>query len=271
VKKFFVLLCVLVLVAGFAVADDIGLTVGAEFGIGNINKTDDGDWEPYLTPSIAYDKSFLDDALDFSTGLDYTFDFTPSFGIATQTLGFDISVNYSLSLGSASTLSFYLADRNDVTISPKSDEDNNITGTLTPGIKFSQKTGIGSIYARVRAPIDYMQADKNADMTVGLRSRLGWDSTFGLGLWAQVKSKLAPEVVGYNGVDANISYTADSFYVDATTYIGKELSDGISIEPYFEYYLGSFTFYIDCTFDGVAAEGGGAVTISPCIGVTFSF
>jgi len=59
VKKFFVLLCVLVLVAGIAVADDLGLTVGAEFYLGNVTKTSDGDWEPYIMPIIAYDKSFL--------------------------------------------------------------------------------------------------------------------------------------------------------------------------------------------------------------------
>jgi len=268
VKKFFVFLCVLILSVGIAVADDIGLTAGLEFGIGNVNKADDGDWEPYLMPYISYDKSFFDDALDFSIGLDYTFGFTPDFKDPSQTLGVDISVNYSLSLGSASTLSFYLANRNDVTISPKSDD--NITGTLTPGVKFSQEMGIGSLYARVRAPIDYKQEDKDADMAVGLKSRLGWDSTFGLGIWAQLNSDIAPTFDFYQGVDANVSYGTDLFSFDVTASIGKELSAGISIEPYFEYYFGSFTFYIDCAFDGIAANSGG-VTISPCIGVTFSF
>jgi len=270
VKKFFVLLCVLVLSVGLAVADDIGLTVGLEFGVGNITKADDGDWEPYLMPSIAYDTAFFDGALAFSTGLDYTFDFTPNFKELDQSLGFDISLNYALSLGSASTLSFYLANRTDVQVSPRSDEDNNITGYFTPGIRFGQKTGIGTIYARFRAPIDYLRTDKNADNRVRLRSRLGWNSNFGLGLWAQVKSTLVPASDLYQGVDANISYDADAFHFDVTAYLGKELSDGISIEPYFEYYFGNFTFYIDCSFDGIAANSGG-ITISPCIGVTFSF
>jgi len=270
VKKLFAIFCVLVLVTGIAAADDIGLSVGAEFGIGNITKVDDGDWEPYLMPFIEYETSLLDDALDFYTKLEYNFDFTPSFGISAQTLGFEISLNYSLSLGSASTLSFYLADRNDFTVSPNSDTDNNLTGTLTPGVKFSQETGIGSIYARVRAPIDYMQAEKDADIKVALRSRLGWDSTFGLGLWAQVKSDLTPTKELYNGFDANVSYETDSFHFDVTANVGKKFSEGITIEPYFEYYFGNFTFYIDCAFDNIAADSG-SITLSPYIGVSFSF
>jgi len=271
VKKLFVFFCVLVLVAGFAAADDIGLTMGAEFGIGNITKADDGDWEPYLMPFIEYETSLLDDALDFYTKLEYNFDFTPSFGISAQTLGFEISLNYSLSLGSASTLSFYLGDRNDFKFSPKSDTENNLTGTLTPGVKFSQETGIGSIYARVRAPIDYMQDEKNADIKVALKSRLGWDSTFGLGLWAQVNSDLTPKRELYQSLDVDISYETDSFLVEVGATIPKEISDGILIEPWFEYYLGNFTFYAYCDFEGVAAKGDGAVTVSPALGVKFSF
>jgi len=90
-KKFFALLCVLVLLAGFVAADDIGISVGLELGIGNINKANDEEMAPYLMPNISYGNSFLDGALDFSTELDYYFDFKPKFdGISDQYLDFNL-------------------------------------------------------------------------------------------------------------------------------------------------------------------------------------
>jgi len=105
---------------------------------------------------------------------------------------------------------------------------------------------------------------------VDLKSTLGWDSTFGLSLWARVYSNLVPNDF-YQGVGADISFETDSVYFELFARTNKEISDGIFIEPWFEYYLGKFTFYAYCDFEGVAAEGGGAVTISPALGIKFSF
>jgi len=271
VKKFFVLLCVLVLFAGFVAADDIGLTAGLEFGVGNVTKANDGEWEPYLTPSITYEKSFLDDALDLYAELDYTFDFKPNFEELSQYLYFDLSLGYNLNFGSASTLSFILENEIDeFNISPRSD-GNNFTGIFTPAVKFNQELGIGDIYAKASVPITYIQDEKDADKEVDLKFRLGWDSAFGLGLWAQLNSKLVPDFVGYNGFDANVSYETDVVYFEVTANIPKELSDnGINITPEFDYYFGNFTFYIKCKFAGVAANTG-SVAISPALGIKFSF
>jgi hypothetical protein len=271
VKKFFVLICILVLVAGIAVADDTGLTVGAEFGIGNVTKADDGDWEPYLMPFIGYETSFLDGALDLSTELDYTFDFTPNFDKISQSLYFDFSLGYNLKLGSASTLSFILENEFDeFKISPKS-EGNNFTGIFTPAIKFNQEVSIGDIYAKVDAPITYIQEEKDADKTVDLRFTLGLKSTFGLEFWARVSSAIVPDVVGYNGLDVNVSYETGPVYFEVEANIPKEISgEGVTVTPEFDYTLGSFTFYVNCEFTNIGVDGK-KINISPALGITFSF
>jgi len=271
VKKFLALFCVLVLSVGVVVADDIGLTVGAEFGIGNINKADDGDWEPYLMPSITYETSFLDGALDLSAELDYTFDFTSKFDKISQWLYFDLSLGYNLKLGSASTLSFILENELDeFQISPRSD-GNNFTGIFTPAIKFNQEVSIGDIYAKVDAPITYIQDAKDADKLVDLRATLGWDSSFGLSLWARLNSSLVPEVVGYNGFDANVSYETGPVYFEIEANIPKEINDdGVTVTPEFDYNFGSFTFYLNCEFANIGVDGK-KINISPALGVSFSF
>jgi len=47
-KKFLVLLCVLVLLAGIAVAQDIGLTVGVDFSVDNATKANNGDMGTWI-------------------------------------------------------------------------------------------------------------------------------------------------------------------------------------------------------------------------------
>jgi len=274
-KKFFAFFCVLILFAGFAVANDIGLAVGAEFGVGNVTKANDDDMAPYAMPFVTYDKSFFDDALDFSTELDYTFDLEPKFdGISDQLLDFNLSLTYNLGLGSASTLSLGVDHDAHVTISPaKPDGTNFFGGILTPAVKFNQELDFGDVYVKFAAPIGYIdELDKNAKTTVDLESRLGWDSTFGLGLWIQAYSSLVPSSNRelFQGLGATVSYETDSFYFEVFARTYKELSSGIEITPEFDYYFGNFTFYANCEFTGIAADSGD-VTISPALGIKFSF
>jgi len=270
VKKFFVLLCVLVLFAGFAAADDIGLSVGADFGVDDINEPDGAEMGPWADAWIGYDASFGD--LDFHTDLQYDFTFTKDDDVYPQDLALNLTLTYNLGLGSASKLTLELAHDATYTLSPSKPSDSNLfDGTFTPRVRFTQKFDFGSIYAQATAPIHYMdELDKDADPTVNLRSRLGWTSTFGLGLWAQVYSKLAPTSDLYNGLGVNVSYGTDAFDFSVFTRIYKELSDGIDISPEFDYYLGNFTFIVACDFNGVAAESG-SISINPSLGVSFSF
>jgi len=260
-KKFLVLLCVLVLVTGIAVAQ---VSVGVDFAIDNVTKADDGEWGPVLTPWIDFSTSLGD--LGFYTYLDYNFDFTPDFKDLSQYANLYLRLRYNLGLGSASTLRFELDNRFlSFMISPREDEGNNVSGSLRPAIRFTQKTDIGSIYAQAQARISYLDA---AGTT--LRSRLGWSSTFGLALYGELKSNIDPTFDFYRGVDAYVEYGAGSFSSYVLAIIRKEISDGILIEPGFTLEFGDFAFTAYCDFDGIAA-GSGSITIAPAVSISFSF
>jgi hypothetical protein len=295
VKKFFVLLCVLVLVTGFVVADDIGLTVAADFSIDNLTKANDDGMGPYLTPSIEYNTSFGDTS--FSARLGYNFDMYPDFKDLVQDADLSLTLGHTLSLGSASTLLLELKnDFNGFMVSPKADEgDYGVSGSLSPRVRFTQTTDAGKIYAQVVAPIGYLD-----DEGILLRSRLGWTSTFGLALYAQLDSSLNPMEM-YQGWRAFASYTADSFFFDAIVRGWEDQSAGLQIGADFEYYLEDATFRVGGVFTGVTTDGmkiditpgfdyslgaidfyvecglgditkkTGDMTINPAVGVSFSF
>ena len=279
-QKFLVFFLLLFMAAGLAMADDegIGLSVGLEFGIGNVNKADDNEIEPYLKPMIIYGQSFLDDALDISAELDYIFGFTKvpnSDGDEKfpQSLYFDLMAAYNLYLGSASTLSFSLENELDeFIISPRLEDSNNIIGTFTPAVKFTQELDFGDLYAQISVPLTYVQPDKDADTGLGLNFTVGWVSTFGLGLEAKILTSILPgDDAGYAGLDMIISYEAGSIYADVEIIIPHQISeDGVSITPEFDYSLGNFTFYTNCEFAGIGVDGG-SVRISPALGAKYSF
>jgi len=273
VKRFFVLLCVLVLVAGFVVAEDIGITVGLEFYNENINKADGEPMVSQIIPNIAYDNTSLaGGALEFHTELDYFIDLAREAGTDgyyfPQDFNFFAWLQYKLSIGSASTLRFYLRDDNSVDVSPVHHGTTYTTtvGTLTPGIQFNQKMDFGSLYARIRAPINYL-AD---DTVVNLQSRLGWNSNFDLGLWAEVRSRLTQESELYQQLRLNANYAKDTYELNLLAVIPKETSNGIRINPTFDLYFENSTLELDCNFTGVGSDDGISLTLTPyveyCVG-----
>ena len=310
-KRFFVLLCVLVVVAGFVAAEDIGITVGVEFYNENITKADGEPMSSFIMPYVAYDNSsLLDGALTFHTGVEnYNINLDresgPDGGYFPQDFDFNISLTYKLSLNSASTLRFYLRDDNNVDISPVHNGTTYTTtsGTINPGVRFTQSTDIGSLYAQFRTPYDYIRAGRD-DTRLRLQSRLGWSSTFGLSLYAQVGSRFIPDVDYYTGLTLYAAYPTDSLGdFDVTVTIPKEVSSGltinptwgydfenssisldctfsgvgtddditIDISPYVEYRAGAWTFYTQFDFTNVTAANGSGMSISPTLGVKFEF
>jgi hypothetical protein len=249
--------------------DGIGLTVGLEFGVENVNEGNGGSKDPYLSPMLIYEKSFLDGALDLYAELDYFFYFNKVGGDFRQELYFDLSLGYNLSLGNASTLSFILENEFDrFIIAPSPSGSNSITGIFTPAVKFNQEFDFGDLYAQLGAPITYMQYEKNADLGVGLDLTLGWASTFGLGIELIEHNSITPDA-GYTGLDLIISYETGPIYFEVEIDTYKDMDAGITIIPDFEYSFKAFTFYANCTFDYVGSKGD--IEISPAIGVKFSF
>jgi len=283
VKKFFVAFLVLALSASFAVADDdadegIGLSVGLEFGIGNINKADDEDMSPYLMPMLIYENSFFDNKLDIYAELYYTFGFTKESNddgeeVNPQSLYSDLILSYNLSLGGASTLSFVFENETDeIIISPTYKEFNALTGIFTPAIKFNQEFDIGNLFAKVGSPITYIQYDKNADTNVGLDFTIGWNSTFGLGIEAKVCTLIVPgDDAGFSGIEATITYETETIYIEVETIIPKEISnEGVKVTPEFDYLFKNFTFYVKCELTGIGVSDGNVI-ISPALGVKYNF
>jgi opacity protein-like surface antigen len=282
-KKFFVALFALAMLASFAAADDdydkgIGLSAGLEFGIGNINKANDVEMSPYIMPMLIYENSFFDEALDIYAEVDYTFGFTKEpdgddADVYPQSLYSDLMIGYNMGLGDTSTLSFILENEFDeIIISPKYKESNSLTGIFTPTIKFNQELDIGDLFFKIGAPITYIQYDKDADKIVGLDFTVGWNSSFGLGLEAKACTVIVPsDDAGYTGTEAIVSYETKPIYIEVKTIIPKEIGDeGVTVTPEFDYSVKNFTFYVKCEFAGIGISGGNAV-ISPALGIKYSF
>ena len=277
-KKFLFFFLVLILAAGFVAAQDLGLTAGLEFGIGNVNKANDDDMYPYLMPMVIYENAFLDGALDLYAELDYTFGFTKAINedgkeVLPQSLYFDFMLGYNLSLGSASTLSFILENEFDEFIfSPRYKESNNLTGIFTPAVKFNQEFGFGDLYAKIGVPITYVQYYKDADAVIGLDFTAGWNSAFGLGIETIFYTQIAPsDGAGYLGLEAIVSYETGPLYFELDTCVpGKISEEGLTITPEVDYTFGNFTFYAFFEFAGMGIDGG-KVSITPALGVKYSF
>jgi hypothetical protein len=295
-KKCILLFFVLCMAAGFTAAQDanssaeessaaavdedegIGLSAGLEFGIGNINKANDEDMSPWLTPMLIYENSFLDEALDIYAELNYTLGFSKEPNddgdeVLPQSIYLDLMAGYNLGLGSASTLSFILENEFDeIILSPRFEEINALTGIFTPAVKFNQNLDFRDLFAQIGVPITYIQYDKDADSEVGLDFTLGWSSTFGLGIEAKICTLLAPsEDNGYKGFETIISYETEPIYIEVEIIIPKEVGDeGVTITPEFDYSLGDFTFYVNCEFSGIGLSEGDA-SITPALGVKYSF
>jgi len=277
-NKFFVFVFffVMVLSAAFAAAEDegIGLSVGLEFGIENVNKANDEDMNPYLMPMLIYENSFLDETLDVYAELDDKLGFTQvpnddGDEVNPQSMYIDLMIGYNLGLGEASTLSFILENEDEIIISPRLTNGINLTGIFTPAVKYNHSLNFGDLFAQIGAPITYY--DIAVDTVIGLDLTLGWSSTFGLGIEAKIRTLLSPgDDAGYTGFEAIISYEAESIYAEVQTIIPKEIDfEGITITPKFDYSFKNFTFYIKCEFARIGVDGG--LSVTPALGVKYSF
>jgi hypothetical protein len=284
-KKCIVFLLGLCLAAGFAAAGEededegIGLSVGLEFGMGNVNKGNDEEMAPYLMPMLIYENSFLDeDALDLYAELDYTLGFLKEPNgdgdeVFPQSIYLDLMIGYNLSLSTASTLSLIAENEFDeILLAPSFEGMNVLTGIFTPAIKFNQEIGFDNIFTKVGVPITYIQYDKDADLEVGADFTLGWNSSFGLGIEAKACILLVPiEDSRYKGLETIISYETETIYAEVEVIIPNEIgAEGITVTPEFDYLFKGFTFYVNCEFAGLGLDEGD-MSISPALGVKYSF
>jgi len=298
-KKLSVFFLVLALSAGFAVADNIGLTTGLEFGIEDANKPNEAeDVYPYLELSVEYENSFLDEALDIYTGLAYDVGFTKEpnddgADVNPNGLSLDIIIGYNLGLSAASTLSFILENENYFEFAPATED--RVFGVIKPGVKFNQNIeDNGDVYVQADVPVAYLYYGAEKDYTfAGLDITLGWASAFGLGLEAAGHILFSPgddmgddeTLNGFTGMSITASYENGPFYAVIAadipiknldtgapySYFDPSAGSGVAITSMFSY---TFDFglsaYFSLTFDGIGVKDND-MGITPAIGVTYSF
>jgi len=282
-KKVVICFLVFFLAVSFVIAadeyGDMGISVGLETGIENINKAYEGsEMEPYVMPMLIYEKSFLDGALDVYAELDYKFGFNrrpneDGNDVFPQSLYVDFMLGYNIGFSSVSTLSIIVENEFDeLIISPRYTGSNNINGIFTPAVKYNHVLDFGDIYFMLGAPITYVQEDTEAKTIVGLDFTFGWYSNFGLGLEAKTLMQFLPaDGAGYRGLEALVFFEFQPMYFEVLTELSKTIKEGgITITPEFDYYINNMTFYTKCEFSGIGIEGG-KVVVSPALGVKFSF
>jgi PIN domain nuclease of toxin-antitoxin system len=261
-KKITLLLFVLTLAAGFALAQEeedggIGLTAGLEFGISGINIEEDQ--TPYLTPGIAFENSFGN--FDVYAGVDYTFNFTDG---VPQSLYAEEEAAYNLSLGDIHTLTFTLHNENDIytAADPFKFGDANGDGSIfEPSVTYTLGLNPGDLYVTAGLPLTYQP-----ETALGAYGTVGFGFSFGLGLEATLNFGVNPEAE-YSGVDFLVSYEHDLFYAEVEINTDKEFT-AFTVTPEFDYFFNNFTFFIKAEFADI---GGEEIGITPAIGVTYSF
>ena len=273
-KKLLVLFLVLAITAGHIAAqdEDIGLSLGLEFGIENVNKANEEERYPYIAPMLVFDRSFLNNFLDIYTELDYFFFFKKDEvdKVYPQLLYFDLSLGFNLGLTDTSTLSIILENENEYfLIVPRIKGANNVYGIIKPGVKYSQMLHIGDIYSQIDLPIQYISYNKDDEFWMGLDLTFGMYTDIGFGLKTTGHLSFKPEF-DYYGLDVILSYENDFIYGELEINTPKKFSDGITATPEINFFFIGFTLYANCMFEGIGNKDS-KIVISPAAGLKFSF
>jgi hypothetical protein len=235
-KKIAIFVFVLIMTAGFVMAQDSGFSVGAEAGI--IYFPDDNDSLElldllYTMPTLSYKGFLMNDALELSAELGVPFWIKPELW-----LGVDFGLNLEYKLGPLSLLV-----ENQLSIPVMKNEDvypsvypyspllnkgghflarsfffwprSTISETydiLSPGVKYSLLFNTGDIYLQADLPIRFMP---DAFDYAGFNLSLGWKGENGFGIKIKEYNYLkrpGSEDKFFQRVDLAASYDTGSFY-----------------------------------------------------------
>jgi hypothetical protein len=260
-KKILFVLFSLLLTCGFAAAQEeegLGLSAGVELSFGDV--ADEAVFG--IMPSLVYEHSFLDDALDISAEIDYTITFedeTPQDVYAEENIG------YNLFLNDASTLTFSLHNENNFSTAPEFGDagDGSI---FEPSVSYTLSLnggGSGELAFALGFPIGYLP-----DLTSGVYATAGYLFPFGLGVEATANLDFSPEA-GYSETNLVISYAHTELFTAEVEVDADADFKIFTISPYLEWYFGSLTAWVGVDFENIGGKG--SVGVSPYIGVSYSF
>ncbi|MDR2446105.1 MAG: hypothetical protein LBD58_02245 [Treponema sp.] len=256
-KKILCALFSLLVTCGFAAAqeeDGLGLSAGVELGFGDVaDKAVFG-----VTPLLAYERSFLDGALDVAGGIEYTFTFEDG---VPQELFAEEDIGYNLFLNDTSVLTFNLHNENNVSTVPDFGDagDGSI---FEPSVIYGLALDAGELAFVLGFPIGY-----HPEITFGAYATAGFVFPFGFGVEATANLDISPEV-GYAETNVLLSYGADLFTVELEIDADGEFKV-YTISPYLEWYFGSWTVWAGVDFGNIGGEE--SISVEPYIGVKYSF
>jgi hypothetical protein len=258
-KKLLMVLFIMVLVCGFAAAQEenegIGLSAGAELGFGDV--ADDAVIN--ITPQLVYENSFLDGALDISAEIDYTFNFEEG---VPQELYAEENIGYNLSLNEASTLTFTLHNENDFFTVPEF-LDGDDGSVLEPSITYALGLDAGDLAFTLGVPIGYLP-----DTTVGAYLTAGFAFPFGFGVEVTANLAFSPDF-DYADTNLVLSYGRDLFSAEVEIDADDNTFKIYTVSPSVEFYFGAFTAWAGADFGNVGGDGD--ISIEPFIGAKYSF
>ena len=173
-------LAALVSFGGIATAQDLGLTVGAEFVIPDFDNIDF--FGMALRPFVEYENNELVDGLDLMAGLGFIIAPIGSDVVDAQfNIDAELDLYYGLDLGSGMGLGFGL-NFGLATSNLTGDADLTVGFELTPRVRFEMEMAdLGDIYAQVELPIGF-DTEKDSDATMGLNFWAGLFMDMGLGI-----------------------------------------------------------------------------------------
>jgi hypothetical protein len=153
--------------------------------------------------------------------------------------------------------------------------DSGMTSTFRPGVKFNRNMNFGDIYATAVLPITYLDCYSGADTAVGLELGIGWDSSFGLGLWITevlAINEANGRDTGHDRLDLGASYETGPFYAEAEANIYNYFDkNGMTLMAKFQYTIfKGFSAWLKCEFERVGADSGD-IFLNPSLGVKYSF
>ena len=218
-KRILIVFVILFLALSFNAAGDdgIGLSVGMEFGLGDIGRAG-GAILPCLTvPVVIYDTSFVNDTIDLYAELSYSLGFVEKTDDLFHSLYFDFLFGYNFMFGTGSTISVSLENELDsIELAP----EFSLTGIFTPAVKYNQGLDFGDLYAQIGVPLTYHDV---GGIVLGIDSTIGWNTPFGLGLEAVVYSEVYPNAA-YLGVGALVSFAPGPVYFELVIYTFPAMS-----------------------------------------------
>jgi len=290
-KRIAIFVLVFVMVAGFAIADNIGfstapkdsgsgssdsasassgaakgstISVGVEAGLIDFDPVWDFLTNVYIMPTLSYD-GYLSEAVAINAELGFPFWLDPEFW-----LGADLDLSLTFNMGNLSVIvgnalaipiKPYELDFNHdyhFTYSPMFSDIQETQDMLLPGIKYNLSSGIGTFYFKADFPIRIMPDPFDY---VGMNFSLGLNGNNGFGFWIREENSYSPGpgLEFFQWLDLFASFNTGSFYgelyVGIPTYDGGMDKVGVRLTPKVEArFANGLKFYLEVPMLGIGAK-----------------